>query len=182
MKPLRSILAALFTTTAAMGEQPKPSPKSPTEIMREMRLQWLTGKPASEASTPKDDVTAVLMDWPLDEQTVTILASAGGDASVYTTGTFGIIGGIGHENVRKAAVAFVRCATQHLRLSSPTTDFSYPDRHHIRFYFVTGSGVRSVSFAVPEVEKSTTNAHDLYAHGQAVLTEMRQITQAQRGN
>jgi len=46
-------------------------------------------------------VVAVLMDWPLGEHTATVLASAGGDASLYTTSTFGLLGGIGHASVRK---------------------------------------------------------------------------------
>jgi len=180
MKSLRSILAALFTgASAAASEQPKPAPKPPAEIMREMRLQWLMRKPPE---TPKEEVSAVLMDWPIEEATVTVLASSVGDASVYTTGTFGIMGGIGHDNARKAALSFIECAKKYLRLALPTTDFSYPDHQHIKFFFVTASGVRSVSFAAPEVQKTGTEAYDLYAHGQAVLTEMRQITQAQRGH
>jgi len=151
-------------------------------MMREMRLQWLTRKPPTQGSEEKkEEVSAVLMDWPIEEGTVTVLASSVGDASIYTTGTFGILGGIGHENARKAALSFIQCAKKHLDLASPTTDYSYPDRQHIRFFFVTDSGVRSVSFAAADVRKAGTDAYDLYAHGQAVLTEMRQITQNQRG-
>jgi hypothetical protein len=181
MKSLRSLLAALFTGASATAvEQPKPAPKAPAEMMREMRLQWLTRKPPPEA--PKEEVAAVLMDWPIEEATVTVLASSVGDASVYTTGSFGILGGIGHENARKAALSFIECAKKHLRVALPTTDFSYPDRQHVRFFFVTDSGVRILQFAATDVQKTGTEAYDLYAHGQAVLTEMRQITQEQRGH
>lgn len=183
MKSFRSILAALFTGAAASAaDQPKPAPKPPAEMMREMRLQWLTRKPAPEGPAQKEEVTAVLMDWPIEQATVTVLASSVGDASVYTTGTFGIMGGIGHENARKAALSFIECAKKHLSLASLTTDFSYPDHQHVRFFFVTDSGVRSVSFPAPEVQKKGSEAFDLYAHAQAVLTEMRQITQQQRGH
>ncbi len=181
MKSLRSLIAALFTgASAAASDQAKPAPKAPAEMMREMRLQWLTRKPPPDA--PKEEVSAVLMDWPIEEAIVTVLASSVGDASVYTTGSFGVLGGIGHENARKAAIAFIECAKKHRRLALPTTDFSYPGRHHIRFFFVTDSGVRSVVFAAADVQKTGTDAYELYAHGQAVLTEMRQITQAQRGH
>jgi hypothetical protein len=182
MKSLRAFLAAIFTTAAATAEQPKSPSKPPAEIMRELRLQWLTRKPPIEGSEEKkEEVSAVLMDWPIDEGTVTVLASSVGDASIYTTGTFGIMGGIGHENVRRAAVSFIECARKHLRLASPTTDYSYPDRSHIRFFFVTYSGVRSVTFLATEVQTAGTDAYDLYARGQEVLTELRQITQKQRG-
>jgi hypothetical protein len=155
--------------------------KPAAEIMRELRIQWLTRKPSIDPEVKKDEVSAVLMDWPLDQATVTVLASSAGDASIYSTGTFGIMGGIGHENVRKAAISLIECAKMHLSLASPTSDYSYPDPSHIRFFFVTKSGVLSVTFPATEVEKTGTDAYDLYAHGQAVLTELRQITQKQRG-
>ena len=178
---LRSVIA-IFTAGAAVGapESSKPS-KPPAEVMRELRLQWLERKPTAHSQTDGTTISAVVMDWPLGEQTVTVLASAEGDASVYTTGSFGILGGIGHENARKAAHALIDCAKTHLALSSPTADFSYPRRGQIRFFFVTGSGVRTVSFTDLDVQKNGTDAYDLYAHAQAVLTEMRQIVQKQRG-
>ena len=182
MKSLRSILVAFFTGAAASAaDQPKPAPKPPAEMMRELRMQWLTRKPTPESPAQKEEIAAVLMDWPIEETTVTILASSVGDASVYTTGTFGIIGGIGHENAREAALAFIECAKKHVSLASLTTDISYPDYQHVRFFFVMDSGVRSVSFPAHDVQNKDTEAYDLYVHGQAVLTEMRQITQQQRG-
>ena len=179
MKPLRALLAALFTTVAATAEQQKPPSKPPAEIMRELRLQWLTRKPTP--AEKKEEVSAVLMDWPLDGQTITVLASSVGDASIYTTATFGIMGGIGHEKVRRTALAFVECAKRNFGLASPTTDFSYPDHGHVRFFIVTPTGVRSVTFPATEVQKKGSDAYDLYASGQEVLTELRQITQQQRG-
>jgi hypothetical protein len=92
------------------------------------------------------------------------------------------MGGIGHESVRKAAIAFVDCARKHRALASSTTDYSYPDRQTVRFFFVSIDGVKSVSFSASQVEKAGTDACDLYSHGQMVLTELRQITQKQRGH
>ena len=181
MKSLRVILAALFGATAAVAEQPKSSSKSPADMMKEMRLQWLTKKLPTVSEDNKEEVEAVVMDWPLDATTVTVLASSSGDASIYTTGTFGIMGGIGHESVREAAIAFVECARKHRALASQTTDYSYPDRQTVRFFFVSIEGVRSVSFSIAQVEKTGTEAFDLYSHGQAVLAELRQVTQKQRG-
>ena len=181
MKSLRALLAAVFGAGAAVAEQPKPPTKSPAEMMRELRLEWLTKVPATAPGESKSEITAVVMDWPIEQATVTVLASSVGDGSIYTTGTFGIFGGIGHENVRMAAIAFVDCARKHGALAAATTDYSYPDREHVRFFFVTAGGVRSISFTLSEVQKPGTDAYDLYSHGQAVITELRQITQKQRG-
>lgn len=157
---------------------PGASPKTPADMMREMRLKWLTTKlpPAGPGGqTEPNQVSAVLMDWPLGQQVVTVLASSLGDGSVYTTGTFGIIGGIGHEGVRRAAIALTEQAQADLALSIPTADFSYPDSEHIRFFFVLSSGVRSVTFPAAEVEKPGSAAWTLYAKAQEVLTELRLI-------
>ena len=148
--------------------------------MREMRLGWLTAVPEPGSYTKDDEVVAVLMDWPLGPQIITVLASAGGDASLYTTATFGIIGGIGHEKVRAAATAFASCAQHFLSITSPTTDFPFPDNQSLLFYMVTPSGVRSVSFPMSDVDRADSPARALYAYGQQVVTELRLITPDQQ--
>ena len=46
--------------------------------MREMRLGWLTKVPEPGSYTRDDEVVAVLMDWPLGPQIITVLASSVG--------------------------------------------------------------------------------------------------------
>jgi hypothetical protein len=143
-----------------------------------LRLGWLTKKPGvGEAGNGRggDEISAVLMDWPLNGDIVTILASSVGDGSVYTTSTFGIIGGIGHERVRNAAVAFTRVAQKHVALSAPTADFSFPTPGEIRFFFVTPSNVLSMTVSVADIEIKGSAARELYAYGHQVLTELRLI-------
>jgi hypothetical protein len=120
------------------------------------------------------------MDWPLGQQIITVLSSSGGDASLYTTSTFGIIGGIGHEKVRKAAVAFVGCAQHFLSITQPTSTYPYPDSQSLFFYMVTPSGVRTVSFPYSAIEQPDSPARALYAYGQQVVTELRLITPNQK--
>jgi hypothetical protein len=117
------------------------------------------------------------MDWPIGEQTATVLASSGGDASLYTTGTFGIIGGIGHEHVKRAAGAFVAAAKNAAAKGSLTKSFPYPDRATVRFYFVTPEGVRTLSFSLKSIETDST-ARSLFGAAQDVVTGLRQITES----
>jgi hypothetical protein len=149
-------------------------------MMSDMRTGWLTRVPEQGSYSRDDEVVAVVMDWPVGERTVTVLSSSGGDASLYTTSTFGVIGGIGHEKVRKAAVAFVACAQHFLSITHPTTDYPYPDSQTLRFYMVTPSGVRTVSFPVSAVQQADSPARALYAYGQQVVTELRLITPIQK--
>jgi hypothetical protein len=152
---------------AAVAAQPKNAP----EMMRQMRLGWLDIKRGDQTVA----VSSAVMDWPLDGNVVTVCASSLGDGSVYTTGTFGILGGIGHEAVRTAAKNFIQAAEKCLQVTIPTTDFSYSGPGWIKFFFVTPSCVRSISFAVGDTQKEGSPARFLYAHGQQVLTELRVV-------
>lgn len=154
--------------------------KNPAEMMREMRTGWLTKVPEQGSYARDDEVISVVMDWPLGAQIITVVSSSSGDASLYTTSTFGIIGDIGHEKVRKAALAFVACAQHFLGITHPTTTYPYPDNQTLGFYVVTPSGVRTVSFPVSVVQQSDSPARVLFAYGQQVVTELRLITQNQR--
>lgn len=145
--------------------------------MKEMRLSWLSRPLETTETKNPNEILAVLMEWPLGDCTATVLASSGGDASLYTTSTFGIIGGIGHESVRRAAVEFVRCADHFSGLASPTGSFPYPDGETLLFYLVTPSGVRAVSFSMKEIETEGSPARVLFAYGQKVLTELRLSTE-----
>jgi hypothetical protein len=173
--------ACIAVPVAIMAEQ-KPD-TSPAAMMREMRLHWLTDwtqKPKGEGGQNPNKVSAVLMDWPIrDDRIATVIASSGGDASLYTTGTFGIIGGVGHDNVRRAAIALTDDAQRYLALAAPTTDFSYPSKDRIKFFFVLPSGVQSITFLLTDVERPDSAARDLFAHAQQVLAELRSVSEPQ---
>src|SRR5437868_2213698 len=74
----------------------------------------------------------------------TVVARNTGDASIYTTGTFGVIGGIGHEAVRLTAKKCVKVAEKHYEEATPTTEYPYPKTGRVRFYLVGYDGVRVI--------------------------------------
>jgi len=183
MKFLRRFLAFVCASAAiAHGEQNPSKAVSQADAMRALRLQWLSEKPKLEA----DDrggrkIYAALMDWPIGrDHTATVLSSSFGDASLYTTSTFGVLGGIGHDSVRKAAAAFISAAEAHIDLTSGTTDFSYASKGEARFFFVTSKGVRSITFPFSEVERVGSPASELFARAQDVVTQLRLITEKQK--
>jgi hypothetical protein len=179
MKPLIAFFSGLLAAVGMKAAQPAP-PKAPAEMMPEMRLAWLSRQPAQGTYTSDNEVVAVVMDWPLNDTVVSVLSSSAGDASLYTTSTFGIIGGIGHENVRKVAISFVACARQYLDQAKLTTEFPYPDSKTLRFYLVTPKGVRVVSFPLSETERTDSPAAVFFGFGQQVVTELRLITTSQK--
>ncbi len=150
--------------------------------MRQMRDRMLTTPFAEfgiERSSEYPFVYGVIMDFPVDHDTATIVSLSDGNASLYTTSTFGIIGGFAHENVRHAACSFVKAANNHHDKGAPTTDFAYPLSGRIRFYLLAYDGVRVIEDDMEKVGTSGHVYHDLFMHGQAVLTELRLTTEGE---
>ena len=170
------ILSRLF------GERAVPQPGQPNQRSedagRQLRQMVLTTPPESMDQRPTDEfprVYGVLMDWPIGDQVATIFSSSTGAASLYTTSTFGIIGGEGHEPVRAAAIAFVRAGDRLFDASTPTGVFPYPEAGHVRFYLLTFEGVRVVETDVASVQDGTGVCAEFFSLGQEVLTQLRSV-------
>ena len=140
----------------------------------------LTTPPESMDQRPTADfprVYGVLMDWPIGDQVATIFSTSTGAASLYTTSTFGIIGGEGHEPVRAAAIAFVRAADRFFDASTPAGVFPYPEADRVRFYLLTFEGVRVVETDMASVQNGTGVYAQVFNLGQEVLTQLRLIAE-----
>jgi hypothetical protein len=179
------LLIAILVVGAitAMSQTNEPPKESPAEVMRELRLKMLTTHPADFGlkSTPEyPRACGVLMDWPIDRATVSVVSLSSGDASVYSTGTFGVIGGIGHEAVRDTAKSFVKVAQRHYDQATPTKDYPYPKAGRVRFYLICYDGVRTIETDLESVKSGSDKCSDLYIAGQRVITELRLITQKQK--
>ncbi len=75
---------------------------------------------AADAEFPK--VYGILTDWNVSAATATIMSMRDGTASLYTTSTFGIIGGQGHERVRQAAARYVKLAERYVESGKVVTE------------------------------------------------------------
>jgi hypothetical protein len=184
MRPVLLTAFLIAGCLTAMSQTNEPPKKSPAELMREMRLKQLTMPPREFSQKPTADfpqVCVVLMDWPIQAGTVTVVARTTGDASVYTDGTFGVIGGIGHESVRKAATNCVRVAEGHFESATATKDYPYPKAGRVRFYLVGYDGVRVIDGDLEAVRTGKDKCSDLFEAAQRVVTELRLTTQHQKG-
>jgi hypothetical protein len=153
----------------------------PADAGRELRRMMLTTPPKDFGVKPSPEfprVFAILMDWPLgDNQIATVVSASTGDASLYTTSRFGIIGGVGHEKVRAAAKAMVKASDRHVAAARPTSEFPYPREGRVRFYFLTFDGVRVIDTDLARIENGTSAYAELFGLGQGVLTALRLISQ-----
>jgi hypothetical protein len=154
------------------------SAPDPAEGMRKLRQRALTAAPADFGLQPTSDfpqVYGAVAEFPMDDGTLTIVSLRDGNASLYTTGTFGIIGGYAHERVRAASVAFVRAAQGHHDAAVAATDFPYPTPGRVRFYLLTFKGVRVIDTDLSSLEAGTSVYSALFARGNEVITELRKI-------
>lgn len=117
------------------------------------------------------------MDWPIGDNIATVVAMRTGDASVYTTVTFGVIGGIGHEQVRAAAIQCVRTAQESYENARHTDEYPYPTKGRMLFYLVGYDEVRMVETDAEAVTNNHHQMHQLFSEAQRVLTELRKISE-----
>jgi hypothetical protein len=149
------------------------------DMGRDLRNMFLTTpaeKIGIQSSTEYPRVWGVAVDWPIGEHIATVVSLADGSASVYTTGTFGIFGGIGQETVRTAAKKVIKLAERHFDDSTPTHDFSYPARDHVRFFFTTFGGVRVIETDWAWLSERRSKYFELFDAAQDVLTQLRMVS------
>jgi hypothetical protein len=192
---MRHIGTLLLTATLMIGcgqqtsqpkvpaEQPPPSEtaKKNADAMRGLREMMLT-TPATKFGIQKTDdfprTYGGLMDWPISNGNIaTVVGFCDGNASLYTTSTFGIIGGAGHESVRRAAASFVRMADKFYPDSTPTSEYSFPAENRVKFYLVTFDGVRVIDADLKSVSSGNDKFSELFGEGQKLLTKLRLTTE-----
>ena len=118
-------------------------------------------------------VYACMMDFGLSGHMISVFATSSGDASLYSTSQFGIIGGGEHEPVRSAGMTLVRIADENFDLSSPARDIGYPDKDAVRFYLLTFEGLRRIDAPQSELGNENSPCYKLYAAGQELLGQLR---------
>lgn len=149
--------------------------------MASLRRKAIITPPAELGIQPTDEyprVYGIVMDWPIgDAHTASIVSLSDGTASLYTTSTFGVIGGIRHESVRAAAQRFVRTAESYYEDAIPVSDYAYPAEDRVRFYLATFRGVRMIEGDLASISSGQDRYSDLFGLGQGVLTELRLIAE-----
>jgi hypothetical protein len=131
----------------------------------------------TQVTDPADAVApfGILMDISLPQGNATIVAFISGDASFYTSTGGGVIGGIGHENIRSAALKFVAASAKYIDKMTPTTAYPLPELGKVRFYVLTPSGI--FTYEAVETELRKNNFTPLYAAGHQLLTALLSTTQ-----
>ena len=117
------------------------------------------------------------MDMGIDGGTVTIVSSIIGDGSMYTSTGGGVIGGIGHETVRKASIDFVNISGTFIDKMKLTLRFLCQSAITLKFYVITPSGIYTSEEVDADVLASGNHElSPLFLAGNDVITALRITT------
>ena len=171
-------IVLICTISVSLAQKPDKDAKDAKDAGRDLRNMFLTTSAEQigiQRSKEYPRVWGVAVDWPIGEHIATIVSLADGSASVYSTGTFGIIGGIGHDTVRAAARKVIKEAERRFDDSTPTQDFSYPTPDRVRFFFTTFNGVRVIDTDWALLSEGRSKYFELFDAAQDVLTQFRMV-------
>jgi hypothetical protein len=164
----------IYTATHIAGANSVTTDEHTFHGLRDMAL---TASPAGlNLQLDDSEVTAfgVLMEIGFPAATITLTSFVSGDASLYFSTGGGIIGGIGHESVRKAARRFVDSAQQFLGKMEKAAEFPLPAKGKTRFYAITNHGVyRSIEFSENDLVDKMSEFSPLFYAGQDVISQIR---------
>ncbi len=126
-----------------------------------------------EVTPGSSEPYGILMETGLARGVATLVSLADGTASLYLSNGGGIIGGAGHDSVRKAAKGFVRLAKDYMQKMDKTTSYPMPSIGMVRFYALTPSGVFTFEASENDLGYGRSDLSKLFHEGQKVITELR---------
>src|SRR5665647_220384 len=90
---------------------------NPYSDLRQLAFNATAEQTQLTTSTDPNKVYGIIMDWDLGEGIATLVSFEDGEASMYLSTGGGIIGGGGHDNVKKAVSDYISLAQTYLAVS-----------------------------------------------------------------
>jgi hypothetical protein len=156
------------------NSQPVPEP---TQIIKDLRNQILTSSPKELGFNNQNTnmkVYGVLMEIGY-EGIATLVSLRDGNASIYLDNGGGIIGGVGHESVRKASIDFVKESEKYLSSMQNTKSFPYSKPGQVKFYLLTFDGVLTAEADEAALGEGSHKLSPLFYKGDEVITQLGKI-------
>jgi hypothetical protein len=170
-------------TAVAKVKKVKGAKETPEEAYMRLRLEAF-GTVAARLVLPADfkptDPYGTVMEMGIPKSVVTLVCFADGDARLYYKTGGGMVGGVSHETVRKAAQEFTAMSRKVLGRMTKTTEYPLPAPDRVRFYVLTQRGVFTTETDRQALGENPTDLSTLFYSGQEVVTQMRQV-QEERG-
>ena len=176
--PLASLITLLLAVGILGAKQAGAEAMTEGErVYRDLRDLALKTSPADlklRLDGSKVVAYGVLMETSYPMGTVTLATFISGDASLYFSNGGGIIGGVGHENVRTAAQKFLEASQKFLARMSKASQFPAPSARCTRFYVLTNQGVYAAGeFLEDDLGNKKSEFFPLFYAGQDVISALR---------
>lgn len=165
-------------------ERPVKPVDPPEVVYANLRKRAFETSPQSLGSAGdvrEDEAYGVIMEMGISDSTLTLACFADGDAGLYYQSGGGMKGGGAHENVRRAAKAFVDLAQKALPRMAPSAGQPLPESGQVCFHALTPRGVLSAQVDREVLGESERELTPLFYSGQEVVAQMRQV-QAQKAS
>lgn len=151
--------------------------EAPGVGLRQMILNTTAADLELEPDALFPDIWGVVVDYSIGEAIATVVALRDGTASLYTTASFGMVGGERYEAVRQAAFECVKASAE-VRLEfadafEQTSEFAYPEEGEMCFYLLGYEGVEGACVSEEDVYARRHMLTPIFAYAQGVLTQLR---------
>ena len=166
--------------SAEMNQASSDEIEKPEDVGKRLRLQFLSDTLNTADITPNEtypNVYGVAMEWWVNDIVITVTSTHEGHADLYSTSTFGVIGGSDYESVQFEAKRFVQMAQSVAKEAKIVTDFPYPNSDSIRFYLLTYAGTRMIDAPIEMIQRNEGSLFPMAVQGQAVVTALRQVAE-----
>ncbi|MFI5406734.1 MAG: hypothetical protein ACHQ1D_09510 [Nitrososphaerales archaeon] len=155
----------------------KVDPKNnPYQDLRNLAFGATLEQIGVEFPADQTKIYGIIMDWDLGEGTATLVAFLSGDASLYLSTGGGVIGGIGHDNVKNAVTAYINKAEKYLDKTVKTDSTPLPEKDGINFYFLTNKGKFVGQEQVKNFDNNSSQWLDLFEEANKLITEIRMVS------
>ena len=166
---------ALRSGAAPVRKGGKETPEEAYMRLRYQALTTIAARLGLPGELKPNDPYGVLMEMGIPKSVVTLAAFADGDARLYYKTGGGMVGGISHESVRRAAQEFVGLSRKVLGRMTKVTEYPLPEPDRVRFYVLTPRGVFTTETDRQRLGETASDLSTLFRSGQEVVTQMRQV-------
>lgn len=149
---------------------------NPYQGLRNLALGATMEQIGVQFPSDQTKIYGVIMDWEVGEGTATLVAFLSGDASLYLSSGGGVIGGSGHDNIKKAAATFINKAEKYLRETVKTDLTPLPGKDGVKFCFLTNKGKFVGQEEVKNFDNNSSPWLDLFDEGNKLITEIRMVS------
>ena len=149
----------------------------PFEGMRNIALNTVPG--AIVANVPDNEVYvyAVVMDWDMGNDIISLVTRITGDADLFVQSGGGIIGAGKYPGISEAAQKFTAMAQQYLDKAVSTIASPLPQKNCVQFCLLTNKGKFVATELMQNIENKSTQWTGLFQEASNVINLMRQSLQ-----